>query len=60
MSNYKNVRLEEHVYQELIRRMKPRESMSQVIERLLHSLDEIRGHIKAAAAAYVESFEDEA
>ena len=35
MAIYKNIRLEERVYQELVRRMKPRESMSQVIERMI-------------------------
>ena len=47
MSNYKNVRLEEHVYQELIRRMKPRESMSQVIERLIINLDQVHGYARS-------------
>ena len=42
MANYKNVRLEEHVYQELVKRMKPRESMSQVIERLIINLDQVK------------------
>lgn len=51
MASYKNVRLEEHVYQELIRRMKPRESMSQVIERMLNTGDEIYQYLKAALAA---------
>ena len=41
MSNYKNVRLEEHVYQELQKRQLPRESMSQVVERLIINLDEV-------------------
>ena len=47
MPNYKSVRLEQHVYQELIRRIKPRESMSQVIERLINNLDEVLGHVWA-------------
>jgi len=35
MPNYKSIRLEEHVYTELQRRMKPMESMSQTLEKLL-------------------------
>lgn len=35
MPDYKTVRLEKRVYEELQRRMKPMESMSQVLERLL-------------------------
>jgi len=45
MPDYKNVRLEEHVYQELVRRQLPRESMSQVIERLLSQLKAVAGHV---------------
>lgn len=55
MSNYKNIRLEEHVYQELIKRMKPRESMSQVVERLLKYLGDIHVH----ARAIVETLEED-
>ena len=54
MANYKNVRLEEHVYQELARRMKPRESMSQVIERLLILGDEVCRHLREALATVEE------
>ena len=35
MSNYKSVRLEESVYQWLTTRMKPQESISKTLERLL-------------------------
>ena len=45
MSNYKNVRLEEHVYQDLQKRQHPRESMSQVIERLINNLEHVSEHI---------------
>ena len=54
MSSYKNVRLEEHVYQELIKRQLPRESMSQVIERIMTNSDEIYRHLRAALAAAPE------
>ena len=45
MPDYKNIRLEEHVYQELVKRMKPRESMSQLIERVLLTLRKVAGHV---------------
>ena len=51
MSNYKNIRLEEHVYNELVRRMKPRESMSQVIERMINTGDVVYSYLKSALAA---------
>ena len=51
MSNYKNIRLEEHVYREITRRMKPRESMSQVIERMITTGDMVYSYLKAALAA---------
>ena len=35
MSNYKHVRLNEYVYQELLKRQLPRQSLSQTLERLL-------------------------
>ena len=38
MSNYKNVRLEEHVYAELEKYQLRRESFSQTIDRLLKIL----------------------
>ncbi len=47
MPNYKTVRLEERVYQELLKRMKPRESMSQTLERLINRFDEVYGHLEA-------------
>ena len=47
MSNYKTVRLEERVYLALLSYQHPRESLSQVIERLLTKLDELQGHIAA-------------
>ena len=47
MSNYKSVRLEEHVYQKLMERMKPRESVSQVIERLLITNAQMWIHVQA-------------
>lgn len=43
MPDYKNVRLEIQVYGEIERRMRPRESFSQTIERLLANLDEVTG-----------------
>ena len=46
MPNYKNVRLEDHVYQELMWRQKPRESMSQVIERVLSQLKAVAGRVE--------------
>ena len=47
MTNYKNVRLEEHVYQELLKLMRPRESMSQVVARVIINLNQVRGHARA-------------
>ncbi len=41
MANYKNIRLEEHVYQELIRRQRPRESLSQVAWRVLQDFEQV-------------------
>ena len=35
MSNYKSIRLEEPVYNDLAKRQLPRESISQTLERLL-------------------------
>ena len=35
MPDYKSVRLEESVYNEILKRMKPRESMSQTLAKLL-------------------------
>jgi len=35
MPNYKSVRLEESVWEELVKRQRPRESISQALERLL-------------------------
>lgn len=47
MANYKNIRLEEYVYNQLLKQQKPRESMSQVIERLLNNLSEAYEHARA-------------
>jgi predicted CopG family antitoxin len=44
MSDYKNVRLEQSVYNELLKRQHPQESFSDEIERLLNYLDELAGH----------------
>jgi len=51
MSSYKNIRLEESVYMDLIKRQLPRESMSQVIERIMATGDEMYRHLKSALAA---------
>lgn len=52
MPGYKNVRLEEHVYNELAKRQLPRESLSQTLERLLNEMDEIMGHLDALSPFY--------
>jgi len=39
MPNYKRVRLEESVYNDLAKRQLPRESISRTIERLIKSMD---------------------
>ena len=46
MSNYKNVRLEEPVYAALLARMRPRESMSQNVQRLLDLQGELEDDIE--------------
>lgn len=46
MGNYKSVRLEEQVYQELAKWQLPRESISQTLERLLNIVS--RADIQAA------------
>ena len=47
MPEYKTVRLELQVYTELQQRMRPMESMSQALQRLLEELDEVYGHARA-------------
>lgn len=47
MSSYKTVRLEERVYAQLVRRSLPRESFSETIQRLMESLDQVKGHAQA-------------
>ena len=47
MPNYKSVRVEESVYEELLRNMKLRESMSQVIARLIINLRQVQEHARA-------------
>ena len=45
MSNYKSVRLEESVYQELIKWQHPRESLSEPLREVLSRLDYFSNHI---------------
>ena len=45
MASYKNIRLEEHVYQELVKRQRPRESISQLVWRVLITLKKVAGHV---------------
>lgn len=52
MPEYRNVRLEIHVYEELRKGMLPMESMSQTIQRILNALNEIRGHAEAIVEAH--------
>ena len=54
MSEYKSVRLELKVYDELMRLMRPRESISQTIERLLAEMDEMARHARAIMQAFEE------
>ena len=43
MPDYKTIRLKQRVYDDLAKRQRPRESMSQVIERILEWYDEAAG-----------------
>lgn len=54
MPEYKNIRLELRVYNELKKRMEPMESMSQIIKRLLNDLDEVRDGLERLTHIFTE------
>jgi len=52
MLEYKSIKLEDHVYDELSKRMRPTESMSQAIDRLLNDIDGLRYRVETMERSF--------